>query len=187
MQETIRPPLFPIMLDDFPGSFGFHDVSDTDFEITNDVPVESDFRVGPERDPIHVMARLIPHVGATCGYRVTWNNRSVTYMSDHQMPCDGSMRATDAAIELADRTDLLIHDAQYTTKEFAQKSTWGHCTVDYAVWLAAEAGVKQLALFHHDPTRCDDALDHLLAKAQAMGERKGVEVIAAAEGLTLAV
>ena len=187
LHETVRPPLFPILLADFPGSIDFHDVSDTDFVITTDPALEVDFRRGPQREPIRVMARMIPHVGPTCGYRVTWNGRSITYMSDHQMPYDGSMKASDGAIELCAGADLLIHDAQYTSKEFAHKSTWGHCTVDYAVWLAGEAGVKQLALFHHDPTRCDDAIDHLLKNAKAMGERKGVEVLAASEGLTLTV
>jgi ribonuclease BN (tRNA processing enzyme) len=108
-------------------------------------------------------------------------------MSDHQMPHDGSMKATDGALELAGDADLLIHDAQYTAKEFAHKSTWGHCTIEFAVWLAAEANVKRLALFHHDPTRCDEALDHLLGKARDLGDRKGVEVIAAAEDLSLSV
>jgi phosphoribosyl 1,2-cyclic phosphodiesterase len=171
MHETIRPPLFPIMLADFPGRIDFHDVSDTDFRIGD----------------LDVMARLIPHVGPTCGYRVEWDGRSVAYMSDHQMPYDGSMHAADAAIELAAGADLLIHDAQYTTKEFAHKSTWGHCTVEYAVWLAAEAGVRQLALFHHDPTRCDDAIDQIVKLARLMGERRGVEVVAASEGLTLSL
>jgi phosphoribosyl 1,2-cyclic phosphodiesterase len=187
MRATVRPPLFPILLADFPGVIEFHDVSDTDFEITADVPLGDDFRVGAELDPVRVMARIIPHVGATCGYRVTWNDHSVAYMSDHQMPYDGSMKASDSALELAAGADLLIHDAQYTVKEFEHKSTWGHCTVDYAVWLAAEAGVKRLALFHHDPNRCDDAIDRLLENAQALGERRGVEVFAAAEGLTLSV
>ena len=179
MHETVRPPLFPIPLGDFPGRIEFHDVSDTDFTI-----VGSPGRITPD---VEVMARLIPHVGPTCGYRVSWNGRSIAYMSDHQMPYDGSMQASPAALELAAGADLLIHDAQYTPKEFAHKSTWGHCTVEYAVWLAAEAGVKQLALFHHDPTRCDDAIDHLTKAARLMGERRGVEVVAAAEGLTLAV
>ena len=171
LRETIRPPLFPIVLADFPGQLEFHDVSDTDFRIGD----------------IEVMARLIPHVGPTCGYRITWGGRSITYMSDHQMPYDGSMKASDAAIELAAGADLLIHDAQYTLKEFAHKSTWGHCTVEYAVWLAGEAGVKQLALFHHDPTRCDEAIDHITRLARLMGERCGVEVVAASEGLTLSL
>jgi ribonuclease BN (tRNA processing enzyme) len=176
MRATVRPPLFPILLSEFPGGIDFHDVSDTDFCIRND-----------RGDVVRVMARLIPHVGPTCGYRVTAGNRSITYMSDHQMPYDGSMKASDAAIELASGADLLIHDSQYTASEFARKSTWGHCTVEYAVWLAAEAGVKQLALFHHDPTRCDDAIDHLTDAARLMGERKGVDVVAAVEGLTLTI
>ncbi len=172
LYDTIKPPLFPISLAEFPGRLTFHDVSDTDFMLPGGVAVK---------------ARLIPHVGRTCGYRVTWNDTSVTYMSDHQMPYDGSMSASDSAIELAQGVDLLIHDSQYTAKEFVHKSTWGHCTAEYAVWLAAEAGAKKLALFHHDPTRCDDAVDKICRAAQALGERKGVDVVAAAEGLTLHV
>lgn len=177
--DTIKPPLFPIRLTEFPGKLTFHDVSDTDFTLMDG----DEDGVGE----VQVMARLIPHVGPTCGYRVTWQGRSVTYMSDHQMPYDGSMNASEAAFELAAGTDLLIHDSQYTNTEFADKSTWGHCTVDYAVWLAAEAGVKTLALFHHDPNRSDDAVDALFAKARDVGERKGLEVIAAAEGVTVEV
>ncbi|MEY3148147.1 MAG: hypothetical protein RL688_1366 [Actinomycetota bacterium] len=56
-----------------------------------------------------------------------------------------------------------------------------HCTVDYAVWVAIECGVKKLALFHHDPTRSDTAVDELLAAARRRGEKHGVEVFAAAE------
>ena len=170
--ETIKPPLFPIRLDEFPGRLAFHDVSDTDFALAGDIQVK---------------ARLIPHVGPTCGYRVTWNDTSITYMSDHQMPYDGSMSASDSAIELAAGTDLLIHDSQYTLREFRYKSTWGHCTPEYAVWLAAEAGAKKLVLFHHDPTRCDDAIDSMCTAAQLLGDHKGVEVVAAFEGLTLQV
>ena len=99
------------------------------------------------------MSRLIPHVGTTCGYRVTWNGASVAYLSDHQQPGIDVFEMSDGARELCEGVDLLIHDAQYTPEEFAVKSTWGHCTVEYAVWLAAECGVKTLALFHHDPTR----------------------------------
>ena len=45
-------------------------------------------------------------------------------------------------LELCDGADLLIHDAQYTLAEFEQKAHWGHCTVDYAVRVAKEAGVR---------------------------------------------
>ena len=56
-----------------------------------------------------------------------------------------------------------------------------------AVWLAAEAGAKTLALFHHDPTRCDDDIDQLLTLATKAGQRCGVRVIAASEGLKISL
>ena len=66
--------------------------------------------------------------------------------------------------------------------EFAKKSDWGHCTVEYAVWLAGEVGAKRLALFHHDPSHDDDMLDRLATAANLCGRDMGVEVFAAREG-----
>ena len=109
----------------------------------------------------------------------------VTYISDHQMPTDGSFSATAGALELCRNADVLIHDAKYTPTEFRDKSTWGHCTIEYAVWLAAETGVKQLVLFHHDPAHTDDVLDVLATAAADCGTKMGVDVIPAREGLVL--
>lgn len=166
---TIRPPLFPIGIDDFPGTFRFHDKGNEEFKI----------------DDVRVVSRFIPHVGATLGYRIEWNGYSVAYLSDHQQPYDGSLAASDGALELADGVDLLIHDSQYTDDEFALKSTWGHCTVDYAVWFAGVARAKQLALFHHDPTRTDDAVDAIIKRACAQGRARSTKVIGAREGLVV--
>jgi ribonuclease BN (tRNA processing enzyme) len=102
------------------------------------------------------------------------------------MPHDGSHRVTDAVLELCDGADLVIHDAQYTPEEFTQKYYWGHCTVDYAVFVAHEAGAKRLALFHHDPAHDDDDVDRLLTHASDAAEATSLaEVIAAYEGLTV--
>jgi phosphoribosyl 1,2-cyclic phosphodiesterase len=168
---TIRPPLFPVSVDELPGSVIFHDTADTEFSIGR----------------YNVMARLVPHLGPTLGFRVELEGRSIAYLSDHQQPFDGSYSASAGAMELVEGVDLLIHDAQYTQPEFKAKATWGHCTIDYAVWLAAEAGAKRLALFHHDPSRRDDDLDDLLRCAADAGERRGVDVIAASEGLVVEV
>ena len=168
--DTIKPPLFPIHFSMLPGLIQFN-------EVWND-----EFMLG---DDIEVMSRSIPHVGNTLGYRVTWGGNTVTYISDHQMPTDGSFSATQGALDLCRNADVLIHDAQYTPSEFREKSNWGHCTIEYAVWLAAEAGVKQLVLFHHDPAHNDDILDILSAAAIDCGKKMGVDVIAAREGLVL--
>ena len=126
----------------------------------------------------------MPHVGEARGYRVTHGGASVAYVSDHQQPTSGAHLA-DGIFGLCHDVDLLIHDAQYTPAEFAAKSTWGHCTVEYAVWLAAEVGARKLALYHHDPTHDDDTIDRLAAGAAACGKAMGVEVFAAREGLTV--
>jgi phosphoribosyl 1,2-cyclic phosphodiesterase len=171
IDKTICPPLFPIRVTDMPGSITFRDTANDEFEIGG----------------VKVMSRLIPHVGRTCGYRVEWNGASVAYLSDHQQPGINNYGIADGARDLCSDVDVLIHDAQYTIDEFALKSTWGHCTVDYAVNLAAECGARTLALFHHDPMHDDDYIDRLVEMANAQGNQRGVTVIAAREGLTLAV
>ena len=166
----LRPPFFPVEIEALNGEITFHDLFD-DQVVVGDAKVTS---------------RTVPHVGRTAGYRVEYAGVTVAYVSDHQAPVDGSMDVAESVLELADGVDLLIHDAQYTPAEFATKADWGHCTIDYAVNVAAQAGARRLALFHHDPAHDDDTLDALTAAAAQQGEALGVEVIAAYEGLTIA-
>lgn len=161
----ITPPAFPVPLHLLPGDIRVHDVADATWPIGG----------------FTITSRLIPHNGATCGFRVEWGGRSVVYIPDHQQP-DDPMTVADAVRELCAGADLLIHDAQYTPAEFAQKQTWGHCTVEYAVGVAAQCGVGRLALFHHDPAHDDDLLDQLGQLAARCAHGFGVEVFSAREG-----
>lgn len=168
--ELLRPPFFPVSTADLVGDIRFHEVWDTELEL----------------DGAKVKVRPVPHVGLTNGYRVEMGGTTVVYVSDHQMPVDGSHVVSDAVLDLCDGADLLIHDAQYTVAEFPDKASWGHCTADYAVHVAKEAGVRRLALFHHDPTHHDDAVDEILVHARQLAKGTGVtEVIAAHEGLVI--
>ncbi len=168
--EFLRPPFFPVQIEDLDGEIVFHDMAD---EV---------LAVGDAK----VTSRSVPHVGRTAGYRVQFDGTTVAYISDHQAPSDGSNDVAESVLELADGVDLLVHDAQYTPEEFAAKSTWGHCTIDYAINVAVQAGAKRLALFHHDPAHDDATLDRLGAAAAAQGEAVGIEVLTAYEGLTIA-
>jgi phosphoribosyl 1,2-cyclic phosphodiesterase len=168
-EQFICPPLFPVRIAELPGDVTFHTVRDTDLVVGD----------------AKVRVRDVPHTGLTNGYRVELGGTSLVYISDHQMPMDGSMGVTDDVLELCAGADLLIHDAQYTPEEFAQKAHWGHCTMEYAVHVAAEAGVRRLVLFHHDPTHDDAFLDCLLEQARLMAGRRVEEVLAASEGLTI--
>lgn len=166
--ELMRPPFFPVRHDDLAGHFQFHDV-------TSDTVV-----LGSRK----VLVRPVPHNGPTVGYRVESAAGTVTYISDHQAPPSRD-RVAESVLELADRTDVLIHDAQYTDAEFERKRDWGHCTLQYALLVAHQAKAKRLMLFHHDPAHTDDDVDRLSAELIAAAAGCGVQVIAAHEGLVL--
>jgi phosphoribosyl 1,2-cyclic phosphodiesterase len=171
----MRPPFFPVRVQDLPGEIVFHDVTDADLAIGD----------------AKVRVRPVPHTGATNGYRIDWHGHSVAYVSDHQSPCAGDVEGRDiseSVLDLCDGVDVLIHDTQYWPGEWSAKRDWGHCTVDYAVSVAVAAGVKRLVLFHHDPSHDDAELDRMLAHARAAIAGTAVEeVVAAAEGLTISL
>ena len=62
---------------------------------------------------------------------------------------------------LAKEADLLIHDAQYTKEEYESRVGWGHSAFEDAYRFAKLADVKQLVLFHHDPSRTDRQLSRV--------------------------
>jgi phosphoribosyl 1,2-cyclic phosphodiesterase len=166
-----RPPYFPITLSQLPADLRFIDCE------------EGVHQIGGYR----VTARVIPHVGRTLGFRIESDHGTVAYLPDHQQPYDGGFDVTDAALELCDGADLLIHDAQFTRDEFQQKYYWGHCMIDYAVAVALRGRVRHLALFHHDPSHNDDMLDDLSQCATDVAGKRGLRVTAAFEGLTISL
>ncbi len=167
-ETFVSPPYFPVSISDLPGTIRFHDAVDTEIGVGD----------------AKVTIRSVPHTGLTNGYRVEQDGSTVVYISDHQMP-DDPMQISDDVLELCDGADLLIHDAQYTPEEFETKRDWGHCTVDYAVHVAAQSGAKRLALFHHDPSHDDPMIDCLLVGARTRASGRIDEIIAASEMLTV--
>src|SRR4029078_1499098 len=105
-------------------------------------------------------AAVIPPEPAV-GYRVAEDGQSLAYLPDHE-PALGPDFPSDPAwtsgAGVAEGADLLIHDAQYTADEYAERVGWGHSSVDDAVAFADLVGARQLALLHHDPSRCDGGL-----------------------------
>ena len=147
---------------------------------------------------VTVKAQFLNHPTMTLGYRIEADGVSVVYLCDHE-PYSTTLWRTDAEpgkiesiLHSGDRrhaefmagADLVIHDAQYTPDEYPAKKNWGHSTYDYVVELAAAAGVKNLALTHHDPTHDDAFLERIegLAREVAAARGSSVQVFCAAEG-----
>ena len=85
--------------------------------------------------------------------------------------------------------DLLVHDTQYTHKEWlAGKKGWGHSTFEWAINAAHKAGVKHLVLFHHDPDRSDAKLEELVnGYRAAIAGKSRMQISIAQEGRTFEV
>jgi phosphoribosyl 1,2-cyclic phosphodiesterase len=83
--------------------------------------------------------------------------------------------------------DVLIHDSQYTEKEYkAGKVGWGHSSYEYAINTAHKAKVKKLVLFHHDPNRTDQQLEELeTGYRRRIREKTPMELMMAREGLVV--
>lgn len=83
--------------------------------------------------------------------------------------------------------DILIHDCQYTKKEyFASKIGWGHSYFEHAINSALEAGVKKIVLFHYDPPRTDQELFALEKRClEYMENQSELEIVVAREGMEI--
>ncbi len=81
--------------------------------------------------------------------------------------------------------DFLVHDTQYTKKEYETKIGWGHSYFEHAIESASRAGVKRLALFHHDPDRNDQQIDALAEEYCKPGAHGDLEVFFARDGMEI--
>lgn len=163
LHSMVKPPFFPIQMAEFRGDVRFHDT------------VDEEMAIGSAK----VKARAVPHRGQTLGFRVEAEERTLAYIPDHQAPLD-RWAIGDAVLELCHDADLVVHDAQYSNEEFLDHADWGHSTVAYAVRVAAEAGARRLALFHHDPGHNDRAIERLVSEARRLPDAKSLDDVSAA-------
>jgi CheY-like chemotaxis protein len=172
---------FPVTLGQLAGTTRYHDL------------VEGAFDIGGARVTTH----YLNHPALTLGYRLEAAGVTLVYVTDHEPHSpflsealrdgpDGRLvhQEDQHQLDFIAGADLLIHDAQYTASEYEGKHGWGHTPAEWAVDMAAAAGVRRLALFHHDPTRTDEALDALVRACREHGRviAPALDVFAAAEG-----
>jgi ribonuclease BN (tRNA processing enzyme) len=151
LSRYLSPPLFPVLLRDLPCKLTLHEIENSSFTI----------------GPFVIESRFVIHPGPTVGFRVS-NRRSVfTYIPDHEPALGANGLITDikwiSGFDLAFNADLLLHDAQYSVKEYQIKQGWGHSSMDDAAKFSSLAEVKHLLLSHHDPSHSDDQLNELFA------------------------
>ncbi len=76
----------------------------------------------------------------------------------------------------------MIHDAHFADLESAVAfEDWGHSSWEQATWVAQQANVGGLALFHFAPELTDDTVDEIAMSARGIF----THTIAAREGLII--
>ncbi|MDX2509710.1 MAG: MBL fold metallo-hydrolase [Desulfobacterales bacterium] len=169
--------------------------------------IKADSTVDLGFDDIKITTKLLNHPILCLGYRFEYNGKVVCtaydtepfqnlfYLSpddpsyDESRVKEGEEFAAELNQELMDffsGADLLIHDAQYTAQEYYDsKEGWGHTPIEYAINSAKNAGVKNLALVHHEPLYSDKKLDELSEKYCDSVNLKGIRVFFAKEGMEI--
>ena len=168
LHDQMNQPNFPVPLQVMGANLRFHNLDYGDKVRLGDVTVTTG---------------LLNHPGGAMGYRVSWRDYAVAYVTDTEHFSD---RLDHHVLALADRADVLIYDCTYTDQEYDHPRTskvgWGHSTWQAAVKVAQAAQVKQLVIFHHDPSHNDDFMDAIQVEAkdifpQAVVAREGMSLL----------
>ena len=114
----------------------------------------------------------------------------LAYLPDHEPYLTAALDDEPQWISgwaLAAGADLLLHDSQYTDAEYTSRLGWGHSSVAHTSAFARAAGVRQLAMFHHDPMRSDHELEALYDQVAAAVRDDQEPPLIAREGLQIAL
>lgn len=129
-------------------------------------------------DETIVTAADLNHPGGCLGFRVENKGAILTYCTDVTHP-DGQLDAN--VLRLAERTSLLIHDAQFTPDQKRVFPHYGHSSWEDAAHAARVAQADALALFHFDPDATDEDLQRAVEAARHIFPR----TFLAREGISL--
>jgi phosphoribosyl 1,2-cyclic phosphodiesterase len=174
LTRYMSPPLFPVRLPELPCQLQLHDLNEEPIDVPG----------------LTIRTALVCHPGPTVGFRLEGDGGSLAFLPDHE-PALASRRFAEApewcsGLELAAGVDVLLHDAQYTEAEYAERVGWGHSTLQHALAFARLARVKQFMPFHFDPAHDDDTLDAHFASAIA-GNTERFTIVPAREDATFDV
>jgi phosphoribosyl 1,2-cyclic phosphodiesterase/CheY-like chemotaxis protein len=160
---------FPVKLDQLPAKIAFRELPEGRHNING----------------IGVKTQYLNHPATCLGYRIETDGVVVVYLTDHEpfsetlWRSDAPSGVLDSILHAGDRrhadfmqgADFVIHDSQYTPREYQTKKNWGHSTYEYVVDLAAAAAVRHLALIHYDPLHDDAKIMEIEQLAVARAEK----------------
>jgi phosphoribosyl 1,2-cyclic phosphodiesterase len=133
-----------------------------------------------EIDQVHVSVIGLNHPGPALGYRLTTPaGKTVAYLTGNEVHphcSDGVAAARERLVAFLKGVDILIHDATWFDNEYRSHVGSGHSAVSAVLTLAAEARVRRLYLFHHDPSHDDAAIGRMEMIARYFFEQRRLPI-----------
>ena len=123
---------------------------------------------GVQVGDLRVACFAMNHPQGAAGFRVESPSSTVVYASDLE---PGNRDLDRLVRESAEGADALIYDSQFTPEEYEAHKGWGHSHWREAAAVARDARVKQLILFHHDPSHTDEIMTQIEASTRQLFER----------------
>ena len=136
---------------------------------------------------VHISFKKMNHPGDSYSFKLTEGDRHFIFATDTELSTS-DFEKTEENTNYYENIDCIVLDSQYTLGEAIEKYNWGHSAFSLAVDFAANWGMKQLILYHHDPTYDDRKLFNMLQSARWYSERmgiKGIDISLAMEGMEI--
>jgi len=159
----MNPIFWPVTSDDFKANLNFHTIENENLKIS---------------DSINIKTKPHGHPNGALSFKVEINNKTFTYITDCEHP---DSHLNENLIELAQNSDILIHDAHFTCEDLLNHKGWGHSSWQQAVQMAKKTNSKELILFHHNPRYDDEKIKHI----ESMAQKSFKKTTAAKEGLVI--
>lgn len=158
ISRYLSPPLFPVLVRDLPCKLELHEIGNSTFQIGH----------------FNIQSTYVIHPGPTLAFRVKGNESVFTYIPDHEPALGRNGIIKDkkwtSGFDVAQGADLLYHDGQYTTEEYAARRGWGHSSFSDALAFAAVTDVQHLLIGHHDPFHTDSQLNNMQAELKKQND-----------------
>ncbi|MGB0921672.1 MAG: MBL fold metallo-hydrolase [Alphaproteobacteria bacterium] len=166
MAGQMTQPFFPVPLDVMSATLEFED-----FEAGTTLDMG---------DGILIHTFALNHPNGATAYRVEFEGAAACYVTDNEHTPG---KIDQGLQDFLQGADLLIYDCMYDDASFAPKVGWGHSTWQEGVRIAQGAGVKQLAIFHHDP----DCVDSIMREIEKAAKAEWAGAFVAREGLKISL
>jgi len=158
ISKVMAPPNFPVKYSDIRAELSYEKACPVEFEIGS----------------VKVVPIAISHPNGGSGYKFIEDSKSFVFLTDNELGFihPGGLPYQDY-VKFSSEADLLIHDAEYTPKEYKTFIDWGHSVYTDVLNLAFEAGVKKVGLFHLNQDRTDREMNKIVKTCGKILAEKG--------------